>query len=412
MHRRKRTRRNRSTHELPQHIIHNEILTRLPAKYIARFSLVCKSWKTLFSTPEFINSHRLHSHSHKDEGDFLIAKKDPLGPGIFILSHSSENQVPAVSAAYNLLLGSIHGLVCMASLTGKVFCLWNPVLGKFMEIRLPSEHSENCDAQLLGGFSWDHVQNDYKLVVVGYNHSTASSTRFSVYSFKYGSWTGVPVNPDHSMLFVPSNFMTPPITIVKGLPYWGCITYFLLPGMRRRRKFIFGYKFVAASNEFTMLPYLDSVRIRGKDFKFVNIKDCFVGLAYRDNMADIYSLDNESFDHGVWSKIYTIGPINNSLEALWPSNCFENGGDNLVACPIGPVYICDPKTKKTEVLRCEHKSKHSVPRKCSTYIPALILRLCFSYMPTLVCVQGMKTMQEFSVEESKKLTLESDRSCC
>lgn len=114
----RKKKRKRDTVQLPEHIIHNEILTRLPPKYILRFRLVCKSWNSLFSTSAFKNSHLTRRHHRSGiEEDLLIVKKNTLGEGMYIFSHTKIINIRSVPCVCDALIGSINGLVCMSALT-------------------------------------------------------------------------------------------------------------------------------------------------------------------------------------------------------------------------------------------------------------------------------------------------------
>ena len=80
-----------------------------------------------------------------------------------------------------------------------------------------------------GGFSWDHVQNDYKALMICYD-SMLSPRRICIYSTNSATWTSLCI-PQNLMLPGPTYdcwpVMSPgPSTIVKGTPYW---TYILNP---------------------------------------------------------------------------------------------------------------------------------------------------------------------------------------
>ncbi|KAK1368722.1 hypothetical protein POM88_034814 [Heracleum sosnowskyi] len=221
---------------LPDDMIHNEILTRLPAKYIVRSRLVCKSWNSLLSNSEFIKSHlaRLHSYPCNDE-DLIIAKPYHFSSNIQILSHTTTHQVSLVPRFYGLLFGSINGLVCMSSRIGKMFRLWNPATAQLKQFFLPSQHPKNCQ-HLMGGFCWDSSRNDYKVVLVCYDDDNASPSQILIYSTNSATWTQLTTPPDsvlpNGRIFLKLS-TRPPSTIVKGIPYWKCKHY--VPGKKRRR---------------------------------------------------------------------------------------------------------------------------------------------------------------------------------
>ncbi|XP_074330134.1 putative F-box protein At3g17480 [Apium graveolens] len=368
----------REKSQLPNDIIHNEILTRIPAKSLLPMQLVCKSWKALFSASTFIQSHLARLHSYQDL-DLLIGQKNTPDCGLIIISPSTEINLTAVPLISDVLLGSINGLVCMAS--GKKFCLWNPALGQLKEVHLQLQHHiDHIESRSFLGFSWDDVHNDYKVVILSHA-SNPSLFQLTIYSSNSASWTKLVISdsllPDISISG--SSWIKTPSTIVKGLPYWSCSNGLVLDG--KKNKYISTFKFVAETNEIRLLPNLNSGTIGRKEFKLVNIRDCLFGMVYKgryeDNMVDIYSLDEESHT-GVWSKIDSIGPINIFVGNLSVSQCFKNGGEILIdGFLFGSLCVYDPETGLVKRMKS---------RGCS-------LKRCFSYMPSLVCVQGMESMQ-------------------
>ena len=204
---------------LPEDLIHTEILPRLPEKYILRCRLVCKSWNSLFSTPAFVNSHITK------EKDRIIVKRDGFNDGVDILTHTDSIPVVEVPCAFDTdtLIGSINGLIAMASKRGSRFCLWNPATGHVKLFDFPPRHLhlEYEFGHYVGGFCWDHVQNDYKVFMICYDPKI-SPRQICVYSTNSAIWTclSIPQNLMFRRLY-DCLWVSPPgpSTIVKGTPY-------------------------------------------------------------------------------------------------------------------------------------------------------------------------------------------------
>ncbi|XP_017240078.1 probable F-box protein At5g47300 [Daucus carota subsp. sativus] len=224
---------------LPEDLIQSEILPRIPAKYILRCRLVCKSWNSVFSTPAFVNSHLTYQlHNNSEENDRIIVKRYGFNEEVDILSLTDSIRVPKVPCAIDTLFGSINGLIAMASTRGKKFCLWNPALGQVKLFDFPP-----LDGHYAGGFCWDHVHNDYKVLM--FCHSISSRLRqICIYSTNSATWAslGIPQN-----LVLPGfmRWTSPgPSTIVNGTPYWSYPKSLTLPGEIRKRQFFSTFKFV------------------------------------------------------------------------------------------------------------------------------------------------------------------------
>lgn len=112
----------------------------------------------------------------------------------------------------------------------------------------------------------------------------------------------------------------------------------------------------------------------------------------RNSLVDVYSLDEES-DNGVWSKMYTIGPINFRNQYGRLSKCFKNGGENLIVDDAGQLWFYDHKTTETKFIRSSYQ---------------YLVRSCYSYTPSLVSVEGMESVMvlPFQEMELKNLALE------
>ncbi|KAK1356095.1 hypothetical protein POM88_049351 [Heracleum sosnowskyi] len=232
---------------LPDDILYNEILSRLPLKFILRCRRVCKSWNSRFSTSDFVNSHLTYQLKRKqeDDHDLIIIKCFALDEGISILSTTNEFPVRSVPCVCDTILGSINGLILMCSTRGRRFCLWNPAISQVKFFRMPPPRFHPTKDQckhFVGGFCWDRVQNDYKVLMFCYDSETPSydlttppPSQLCIYSFNSATWTRLRI-PHHPMLTGPlrnPNLMVHPSTIVKGTPYWSYTECRTFPGKRR-----------------------------------------------------------------------------------------------------------------------------------------------------------------------------------
>ncbi|XP_017240091.1 putative F-box protein At3g17480 [Daucus carota subsp. sativus] len=370
---------------LPEDLIYTEIFSRLPAKYILRCRLVCKSWNSLLSTPAFVNSHLTYQlHNNSEESDRIVIRRMcGFHDQVDILSHTGSIRV-LKPRARNTLLGSINGLIAMASMSGRRFCLWNPAIGQVKLFNFPP-----LDDHYALGFCWDHVQNDYKVLMFCYDPMLSPARRICIYSTNSATWAS---------LCIPQNLVLSPMpacpsTIVKGTPYWS--TYPKNLAFREHKRSIL--KFVPEINELRILPDFDPLKFRVNYFDIANIKDRLVGMAYKLNehgeantMVDMYCLDDEDSNIGVWSKMYSIGPVYLDFYQ-WPSQAFRNGGEILIRRPSDPFAFYDPKTKEIK----------SIAGTTSPSTSSLIElgRQCYSYTPSLVHVRGMESLQNFSTNQ-------------
>ncbi|WOG85209.1 hypothetical protein DCAR_0104397 [Daucus carota subsp. sativus] len=358
--------------QLPEELVREEILTRLPIKSAVRFKIVSKSWLSLFSDPNFWKKHLTRNSSQNpNDYDCLVAAKHRR---VVVLSRYKETFV-LPSDNYEVV-GSVQGLICLRR--AKKLSLWNPAIHQSREFTLPAQHQERHADPSHIGLGFDHPSNDYKVVVC---YVSGDSRYGCVYSGNSDSWSDV---------FVPDNvfFRTEkkdwekrgPKTIAKYCPYWKCRTY-LSNDVHVRSLAVM--KFDVGSNEFKLLPEFEFGASEqnwdhGKRYALVTLNDCLTLMTYKpskDSVVNVYSLDEEGLC--VWSKIYSVGPLDLDTHHLDLSQGFRYGGEFV--CHFCGNFVCyDPQTNT--VNRLAGSTSH------------LNLISCFPYVPSLVYLQGMKTV--------------------
>lgn len=129
------------TPELPLGLIQFEILPRLPAKSVGRFSCVCKQWKSFLSTTRFARMHLNHLNQLVTiDYKLLLLDCQPLGSFRTLdcksLNHDSTTiHIRCVpfkgDPIVEYILASLDGLVCLASTKSSQLALWNPLTGGY-----------------------------------------------------------------------------------------------------------------------------------------------------------------------------------------------------------------------------------------------------------------------------------------
>lgn len=169
---------------LPDEII-AEILSWLPVKSLIRFRCVCKSFKALFSDPQFIKTHlrKITSSSESKPNHYekivLTCVRPPytLVKSCSLYSIYNESQTDAIELDhfslrdkyhYTWLVGSCDGLLCMAAYNTaeqNYVALWNP--STRVVYRLPGLGFGNkSEGYTCFGFGYDSNICDYKVVAV------------------------------------------------------------------------------------------------------------------------------------------------------------------------------------------------------------------------------------------------------
>lgn len=188
--------------DLPEQIIMDEILVRLPAKSLCRFKSVSKLWYAEISSTEFAKSHlkRLSNSNSKrvffeydgnsgvldyeaedDEVENPVVGDhvDPIK--IFSLGKMQDANLDGLVEAD--ILGSSCGLVCRLAQQGQIY-LCNPILRHCRMISTPEIFY--VKDIILRGFGYVSSIDDFKIVLGLRGQS--SYPIFYVFSLKHNDW--------------------------------------------------------------------------------------------------------------------------------------------------------------------------------------------------------------------------------
>ncbi|XP_058753365.1 F-box/kelch-repeat protein At3g23880-like [Vicia villosa] len=161
-----------------------EILYRLPVKLLLQLRCVCKSWNFIISDPKFARKHLTHSTTlglhllscfkppHKCSlKPYLLHAVIPNVTTNFtrtVYPHNNFNGYYYILTGLNCFVGSCHGLLCLSNHFGGLVIIWNPSIRKINElplIQMPKT-SGAIRVEYSFGFGYDHVNDDYKVVVL------------------------------------------------------------------------------------------------------------------------------------------------------------------------------------------------------------------------------------------------------
>lgn len=352
---------------LPDELIMDEILKRLPVKIVVSFRCVCRLWNSILSQSTYIQSVLNCNLSQIPDDDYLIVHRG-ITNGVSIISRSNVSEICMDNVPYQvnnedlaLLVGSVNGLVCIvyfSRMDGQYhFILWNPALNLSKKTVLSKDSLSKYprDGPNMFGFGWNSVSNNYKIVL-----QSKHSKEAVVYSCAADSWTNI-VDSKFFRHATQCNLCSIPSVIVKGVCYWECDSTIQL------------LKFDATNNAFTYL----TVPCVGKDHIFVNLNDCLAGIQYAEvgkGILDVYFFNEEC---SVWSKMYTtnIGISDN----ISIKTCFRNGGMIVFHKQHQKYSFFDPKSNEIKGLACGKDCRYHFGNG-------------FSYTPNLVALGGMKSL--------------------
>ncbi|KAF5934162.1 hypothetical protein HYC85_030333 [Camellia sinensis] len=181
-----------------------EILQRLPTKSLIQFRSVSKSWNSLITSPNFINSHLNHSltsNTYKNSYDNLpllivrqcISVPPPRTEHYKLCIDTEESfyeykqlEFPLKTCRLNFFFAiwSAKGLFCFFEQDR--YFLWNPSIRKSMAMPKPTIKTSFHRH----GFGFDPRNNDYKVVRIDNFYPTKDepTTHIEVYSLNAGLW--------------------------------------------------------------------------------------------------------------------------------------------------------------------------------------------------------------------------------
>lgn len=202
--------------KLPSDII-SKILVRLESlELLVRCKLVCREWREVLRSREFILTH--YAESSSKPFSFLVHHLDTLTGEhtITIHNHAMDNLDYTAPNVFpeTAVVGIVKGVVCLCSLQlGNQVMLWNPFLTQFLEIPHPVENEPIEEDRCVSiGVGCEGIT----VFVIRISHSSVS-TPLRVQVFNTNSFVWEVIENDISIC----GFISPYCdTVVKGCPCW------------------------------------------------------------------------------------------------------------------------------------------------------------------------------------------------
>ncbi|KAK9673155.1 hypothetical protein RND81_12G149800 [Saponaria officinalis] len=188
------------TLNIPEEILHYDILTRVPAKSLLRFKSVCKYWYTLINSSTFINIHQkfsVESRSNDNSSDYFIVSKE-FGNNTCVLTYIDDHnstrvgnvKIENVDNRNFSIMGSCNGLICLNLNNYSGFKLCNPLTREFSNLIERPRYNIGTIAYQYA-FGYNSVGRDYKIVIVT-SYKSYNNPRLhcgvQVYSTRVDSW--------------------------------------------------------------------------------------------------------------------------------------------------------------------------------------------------------------------------------
>ncbi|KAL2898426.1 hypothetical protein RDABS01_040208, partial [Bienertia sinuspersici] len=188
---------------LPEHLIEEQILPRLPVKSLIRFKSVSRSWLSVICSHDFQKLHLKFSSSCQTQA---ITLKSHLAFPSCLLSFDNCNnfkncvELEANFRALNLpncygppysctrLVSSCNGLVCLCFIC-VCFFLWNPATNQSQMVNLPDSCYHMSSVLLRGvGFGYVSSIDDYRIGFMLGDFDHNPKVRAYIYSFRAREW--------------------------------------------------------------------------------------------------------------------------------------------------------------------------------------------------------------------------------
>ncbi|XP_055809345.1 F-box protein At3g07870-like [Solanum dulcamara] len=344
---------------LPPEIV-REILLKLHAKSLLRFTVVCKSWRSLITSSPFISTHLAQTpHSsntllvrryittrHKEHYSlFQDSKNRP-----FSLNFTSELHFPFnFQRGYFSIVGSCNGILCLSDdLVGTLrnFVLWNPSIQKFITLPLPLIKPRWRYMSVLG-FGADLPETgDYKLVRLVYSKNDGVvynlPPEIEIYSTNSGVWRrvmGVEIKHYIVEFFLSQAF-------VNGAVHW--IAYDVVPNGGGVRSLVMSFSIADEVFEDVMLP--DAlVGVIPTDLSIMLFEESLAVVKYEreidDSLCEVWVMKQ----YGVlesWSRLYRINLVAGMEEIVG----FRNNGEVLFSNKSNNLVSYDPNSGRNRGL--------------------------------------------------------------
>ncbi|PNY04259.1 F-box/kelch-repeat protein [Trifolium pratense] len=374
---------------LPYNLVEEEILCRLPVKYLLQFRCVCKSWNSLISDPRFAKKHlsmsttcRLHFIRRCCHPRGTIAscplqciftntscrsknknsKKNKKKPTVCI--NVTQLKYPSYRSNYppHVFVGSCNGILCLAhefSIDDSlVVILWNPSLRKVKE--LPQSHYPNL-SRISYGFGYDFVTDNYKVVAVlcftVHNSSGDLLEKAVVKINTMGTnfWRNIQEFPFDSMIG----------NTVPGIFVSGTINWLASKCWRKSPCFIVSLDLGTESYQKLLMPDYGEVNVN-----FLNLcvlRDCLCIISGHDVWIMKEYGNKES-----WTKLFNVsykGEPSMSNELFNAVYMFEDGQVLFESSEDGRynMIVHDPRIGTIKYIKFQDKSVHNSPGGYDNY---------------------------------------------
>ncbi|KAL2579985.1 hypothetical protein GLYMA_15G101700v4 [Glycine max] len=283
------------THTLPIELI-QEILQRLPVKFLLQLRCVCKSWKSLISHPQFAKNH-LHSSptatrliaGFTNPAREFILRAYPLSD-VFnaVAVNATELRYPFNNRkCYDFIVGSCDGILCFA-VDQRRALLWNPSIGKFKKLP-PLDNERRNGSYTIHGFGYDRFADSYKVVAIFcYECDGRYETQVKVLTLGTDSWRRIQEFPSGLPFDESGKF-------VSGTVNW-------LASNDSSSLIIVSLDLHKESYEEVLQPYYGVAVV---NLTLGVLRDCLCVLSHADTFLDVWLMKDYGNKES-WTKLFRV----------------------------------------------------------------------------------------------------------
>ncbi|CAA0816538.1 Unknown protein [Striga hermonthica] len=384
----------------------NQILSKLPAQPLIRLSVVCRSWRSIIFSPEFLSLHLRHNR-HKASQIVLCDEsytkkkrgKLQLYERYWLLDDDQHHSLRPLNCPFkyppNLtshkIVSTINGLICITgwgefsgnSLLSLPIILWNPSVRRHVVLPdfPPLEEGKQAADYTSVEFGYEATTDDYKVVAMRSGSDIRGHLAAHVYSLNSNTWRRVDVGPSmrtgggNRRLYCTGAF-------VRGKIHWLVTRDY---EMKVGHSFWCLYSFDVKEEVFEKmaLPPEDPTRNKHTYFPHVTVVDDSLCVIDSPTLpSTIWMLKKEgSATSYSWTKLYSLDPIAENMTAklvvylkngefLLDTYCI----DDMVGMDLVCIFqVYEPGTRRCTVLHTRSNQNDHVALALVNHHESLVL---------------------------------------
>ncbi|KAL8093162.1 F-box protein CPR1-like [Apium graveolens] len=307
---------------LPCDLIFDQILCRVPVKYLLRCRCVSKEWCSIIDSAAFINKHAktiIESNAGSgiiitgSETLFLTDTESFYGDEDVVVTEIKDPLKTVFPGAD--FVGVANSLLCFCKNNWNDFLLYNPSTRKHRKVPSMGEFVLWFDMVNVSqcGFGYDHVNDDYKIVKV----VDFCGLVVMVYSLRSNCWTQIHKVPDNIEIYPKSR---------KGMFASGALHWLAAKKMPASSFIILGFDL--GFERFNEIP---SPVARNGNFYIADGGSLCIVEQCTNSRTDVWLINNYGAENP-WYKAFSVeqpGPLG-SFRAFSPVVFSRSGKDVLL----------------------------------------------------------------------------------